>query len=69
VVAAPLEATEVCRPGRVPLKRRELTAFECATARWARFVVGLCTTTGGSSLEPVLVDDVPPAVCAKLSAL
>jgi hypothetical protein len=46
-----------------------LTSFERATARWARFVVGLCTTTGGSSLEPVLVDDVPPAVCAKLSAL
>jgi hypothetical protein len=53
----------------VPVAWRELAAFDRGSLRWARFDVGLCTTTGGSSFEPAVVDEAPPAVCAELSAL
>jgi hypothetical protein len=46
-----------------------LTAFDRDPLRWTRFGVALCTTTGGSSLEPADADELPPAVCAELSAL
>jgi hypothetical protein len=64
-----LDAVEVCRSRRVPAVWRALTAFDRDPLRWTRFGVALCTTTGGSSLEPADVDELPPAVCAELSAL
>jgi hypothetical protein len=72
VVLAPLallEAIAPCRPGRLLVARRELTAFDRDPLRRARFVVGLCTKTGGSSFEWAAVGGVSPAGCAKLFAL
>jgi hypothetical protein len=67
--AAPLDAAGVCRPGLGPLAWRELTALVRDALRWIRFGARLCTTTGGSSFEPALAGEAPPAVCAELSAL